>query len=299
MCIYCISWYIKHLCFEFEFLNCIHELFSRSIESIHLFCISKRNHVSSASTVHTLWILENEPYRQNSFKKSVQLYSCSIPNWLLLDLFLCLGCSPSTRRCLIEMTLDRTVEHVWGGGGKKTPQAAVELNILYSLWFGFGWRTNIDVRCKKKRSFNGSDMNRHWPQHPFFPLCSYDTFSCNKPSELDRRLVWLLSARSLSLLVWVCLNKLLWWRVPAENQFPGTRLFDPSVQIHALVHLWGSQTCRLKQTEHFKSCFSSISWLLAMTMNWLVSLKSIQMCPALYQGSKGDLIGSKSTPRNV
>lgn len=82
----------------------------------------------------------------------------------------------------------------------------------------------IFKRFKSEPLFSGAYIKR--PQHPSLSL-SRCRISPSQPhhTSLTRHLIWLLSAWSLSLSVWFCLNKLLWRSVPTQNQFSAMTWF--------------------------------------------------------------------------
>lgn len=175
-----------------------------------------------------------------------------------LKLRLSLSCSPSTCWCLIEMTLEQTAEHVWSGR-KNTAGCHRTADPMFG-WFRFGGRTNIEVRFMKKSKkscallFSGTFIKRRQPQHPSLSLCSWEP----PLSSLTRHLEWLLSAWSLSLSVWVCLNKLLWWPVATQNQFPATGWFAspcPNSCLGPFNGMVKHTYCKVEQTwsSDFKS----------------------------------------------
>lgn len=147
-----------------------------------------------------------------------------------------LSCSLSVCRCLIEMTLERTVEHIWGGRENTAGCHGIAYPIF--CWFLFGRRKKeIDVRFKLWTS-RTSFLWRLLKKKVTAASRSFSLQLQNsKPQQtsLSRHLIWLLSACSLGLSVWLSLNKLL-----KQKQLSFDLLL--SAKIHALVRLTGGQT---------------------------------------------------------
>lgn len=60
----------------------------------------------------------------------------------------------------------------------------MELNILHSLWLRFGWRTNIDVRCKIKKEAS-MDLTRRDTDHNIPSAAAIPSVALDQPSSID------------------------------------------------------------------------------------------------------------------